>query len=165
MTEQDDDIPEDKILETPEQAMPGDLSRLWAMHSNILHQRDADELTAELAGDAPPRVIFPWTNPHEKQRIEEKRRRELREYERAMLEITERQDQLLVRIEQEQAEIDKRRKEIEDNALRLRDGRRVYVDGDRYRDGEGRLLTGADQADAARQHEYSPDRFDLAAEI
>ncbi len=153
----DDDIPEDKILETPEQAMPGDLSRLWAMHSNVLHQREADELNAELAGDAPPRMIFAWTSPYEKRRIEEKRRREQREYEQAMLEITERQEQLLLRISEEQAEIDRRRKEIEDNALRLRDGRRVYVDGDRYRDGEGRLLTGADESEAARQHEYRPD--------
>src|SRR4029077_19443508 len=30
-------------------------------------------------------------------------------------------------------------------------------DGDRYRDGEGRVLTGADEAEAARQHEYRPD--------
>lgn len=157
MTEQDDDIPEDKILETPEQAMPGDLSRLWAMHSNVLHQREADELNAELAGDAPPRMIFAWTSPYEKRRVEEKRRREQREYEQAMLEITERQEQLLLRISEEQAEIDRRRKEIEDNALRLRDGRRVYVDGDRFRDGEGRVLTGADEAEAAHQHEYHPD--------
>jgi hypothetical protein len=157
MTDQDDDIPEDKILETPEQAMPGDLSRLWAIHSNVLHQREADELNAELAGDAAPRMIFPWTSPYEKHRIEEKRRREQREFEQAMLEITERQDQLLFRIEQEQAEIDERRKEIEDHALRLHDGRRVYVDGDNYRDGEGILLTGADHAEAARQHEYRPD--------
>jgi hypothetical protein len=153
----DDDIPEDKILETPEQAMPGDLSRLWAIHSNVLHQRETDELNAELAGDAPPRMIFAWTSPYEKRRIEEKRRREQREYEQAMLEITERRDRLLLQIEQEQARIDERRKEIEDNALRLHDGRRVYVDGDRYRDGEGRLLTGADESEAARQHEYRPD--------
>src|SRR5207302_1602402 len=44
----------------------------------------------------------------------------------------------------------------DDNSLRLRDGRRVYVDGDRYRDGQGRVLSGADEAEAARQHEYRP---------
>ena len=55
--------------------------------------------------------------------------------------IRERQDRLLLRIEEEQREIDKPRKQIEDNALRLCDGRRAYVDGDRYRDGEGRALT------------------------
>jgi hypothetical protein len=71
--------------------------------------------------------------------------------------IRERQDRLLLRIEEEQREIDKPRKQIEDNALRLRDGRRVYVDGDRYRDGEGRVLSGPDEAEAARQHQYQPD--------
>src|ERR1039458_7598384 len=71
--------------------------------------------------------------------------------------IRERQDRLLLRIEEEQREIDKPRKQIEDNALRLRDGRRVYVDGGRKRDGEGRVLTGPDEAEAARQHQYQPD--------
>ena len=71
--------------------------------------------------------------------------------------IRERQDRLLLRIEEEQREIDKPRKQIEDNALRLCDGRRVYADGDRYRDGEGRVLTGPDEAEAARQHQYQPD--------
>jgi hypothetical protein len=157
MDEQGDDVSEDQLLELPEQALPGDLSRLWSMRANILHQREADELNAELTGDAPPRMIFAWTSPYEKRRIEEKRRREQREYEQAMLEISERRDRLLQQIEQEQARIDERRKEIEDHALRLHDGRRVYVDGERYRDGEGRLLTGADESEAARQHEYRPD--------
>jgi len=156
MTEQDD-IPEDEFLEMPEQALPGDLSRLWAIRSNLLHQREADELNHELAGDAPARMIFPWTDPHEKRRIEEKRRREPLAYEEEMIENEQRTERLLLRIDQEQAKIDERRRQIDDNALRLRDGRRAYIDGDRYRDGEGRVLTGADEAEAARQHEYHPD--------
>jgi hypothetical protein len=91
----DDDIPEDKLLEMPEQALPGSLSRLWAIRSGLLHERQLDELNRELAGDAPPRMIFPWTDPREIRRIEEKRRREQREYEQAMREISERQDRLL----------------------------------------------------------------------
>lgn len=79
--------------------------------------------------------IFPWTDPREIRRIEE-----------------------------EQARIDTRRREIQDNALRLRDGRHVYVDGDRYRDGEGILLTGPDEAEAARQHELRPDAPAWAAQ-
>jgi hypothetical protein len=156
MTEEDD-MPEDEFLEMPEQALPGDLSRVWAIRSNLRHEREADELSRELAGDAPARMIFPWTNPHERRRIEEKRRRELLAYEQEMIENEQRYDRLLQRIGEEQARIDERRKEIEDNALRLRDGRRAYVDGDKYRDGEGRVLTGADEAEAARQHEYHPD--------
>jgi len=153
----DDDMPEDEFLEMPEQALPGDLSRVWAIRSNLRHEREADELSRELAGDAPARMIFPWTDPHERRRIEEKRRREQLAYEEEMIENEQRRDRLLRRIDEEQAEIDERRREIEDNALRLRDGRRAYVDGDRYRDGEGRVLTGADEAEAARQHEYHPD--------
>jgi hypothetical protein len=140
----------------PEQALPGDLSRLWAIRSNLLHQHEADELNRELAGEAPPRLIFAWTSPYEKHRIEEKRRSEQLEFEQAMLEISEHQDRLLRQISEEQVRIAERRKEIEDNTLRLDDGRRVYVDGDRYRDGEGRFLTGTDEAEAARQHEYHP---------
>jgi hypothetical protein len=139
----DDDIPEDEFLEMPEQALPGDLSRLWAIRSNLLHEREVDELNRELAGDAPARMIYPWTDPHERRRIEEKRRRELLAYEQEMIENEQRRDRLLLRIEEEQAEIDERRKEIENNALRLRDGRRAYIDGDRYRDGEGRVRHGS----------------------
>lgn len=157
MTEQDDDIPDDKLLDMPEEALPGDLSRLWAIRSNLLHQRETDELNRELAGDAYPRMLLPWDDPREMRKVEEKRRREQLANEQAIREISERQDRLLQRIEEEEARIDERRREIDDNALRLRDGRRVYVDGDRYRDGQGTLLTGSDEAEAARQHEYRPD--------
>ena len=123
MGQDDDDIPEDKPLETPEQAFPGALSPLWSVRSGLLHQHNADDLTREPA----------------------------------ILAITERQNRLLRQIEEQQVRIEECRKQTEDDALRLRDGRRVYVDGDRYRDGEGRLLAGADEAEAARQHEYRPD--------
>jgi hypothetical protein len=158
MGQDDGDIPEDKLLEMPEEAVHGDLSRLWSsVRSGLLHQQETDELNRELAGDAPPHMIFASSSVVEKRRIEEKRRREQIEFEHAMLEISEHQDRLLRQINEEQVRIAERRKEIEDNALRLQDGRRVYVDGDRYRDGEGRMLTGADEAEAARQHEYYPD--------
>jgi hypothetical protein len=122
MGQDDDDIPEDKPLETPEQAFPGALSPLWSVRSGLLHQHNADDLTREPA----------------------------------ILAITERQNRLLRQIEEQQVRIEERRKETEDDALRLRDGRRVYVDGDRYRDEDERLLTGADEAEAARQNEYLP---------
>ena len=153
----DDDITEDKLLEMPEQALPDGLSRLWAIRSGLLHERELDEMNRERAGDAPPHMLMPWNDPREIRRVQEKRRRELRDYEQAMQEISERQDRLLLLIDAEEARIDERRREIDDNALRLRDGRRVYVDGDRYRDGQGRVLTGADEAEAAHQHEYRPD--------
>ena len=41
-----------------------------------------------------------------------------------MREISQRQHRLLLRIEEEQGGIDERRREIDDDALRLRNGRR-----------------------------------------
>lgn len=117
----------------------------------------ADDDIPEDAGDDQPPMILPWTGHHEVHRIEERRRGERRAHEEALRELSEGQDRLLLRIEEQQAKIEQRRKDIEDNALRLRDGRRVYGDGDRYRDGKGQLLTGPDEAEAARQHEYRRD--------
>ena len=149
MTDGDDSLSEDDLLAPPSQALPGNLSRLWAICSRLLHEREAGELSPET--DVPLRAIFPWTNPHQK------RRRDRLAYEQAMRQIGERQDRLLLCIEDEQSKIGARTKEIEDNALRLRDGRRVYVDGETYRDGAGRGLAGVDEAEASRQHEYRPD--------
>jgi hypothetical protein len=148
-----DDIPEDKLLAMPE-ANTGNLS---SRRSILLHDRELAEIAAEREGTARPMHLFPWDDPREIHRTEDKHRRDLLAYEEAMHEITERQDRLLASIEAEEARITARRQEIEDHALRLRDGRRVYVDGDRYRDGQGILLTGADEAEAAHQHEYRPD--------
>jgi hypothetical protein len=113
--------------------------------------------SARTTGDAPPRMLFPWTDPREAKRLEEKHRLEQLRIEQEMREITERQNRLLIQLDEELAEIEERRKEIEDNAIRLQDGRRVYVDGDRFRDEQGRVITGADEAEAAQQHEYRPD--------
>ena len=54
----DDDIPEDKLLEMPEKALPGNLSHRWTMCSNLLHQRESGELNRELLGDAYPNVLL-----------------------------------------------------------------------------------------------------------
>ena len=57
----------------------------------------------------------------------------------------------------EQIVVEKRRKEIEDNALKLHDGRRVYVDGNQYRDEQGRVLEGRDRDEAAALHNEKPN--------
>lgn len=156
LTDEPYELPEDKLLLMPELPV-GDITPLWAIRSNILHDRQLAELAAERAGTARPINLLPWNAPQEQQRLAEKHRREQLEYEQRLRDITARQDRLLQRIEYEQAAIEKQRKDCEAHALRLNDGRRVYVDGDRFRDGEGRVLTGADEAEAARQHEYRPD--------
>ena len=158
MSSQDDDIPDDKLLTLPGEAISGsDAPSLLAKRANLQHERDFEEFNREMAGDAPPRMLFPWTDPREAKRLEEKHRHEQLKIEQQMREIAERQNRLLLQLDEELAEIEERRKEIDDNAIRLRDGRRVYVDGDRFRDEQGRVITGADEAEAAHQHEYRPD--------
>jgi hypothetical protein len=53
--------------------------------------------------------------------------------------------------QKEHAQEEERRREIETRAIRLHDGRRVYVDGEEFRDGEGRALSGSDRTEAAQK--------------
>lgn len=48
----------------------------------------------------------------------------------------------LARIDEQQRELEKRREDIDDRAIKLHDGRRAYVNGEGYVDGQGRELTG-----------------------
>ncbi len=61
-----------------------------------------------------------------------------------------------MRIEEQERVVEKRRKEIEDNALYLHDGRLAYIDGDHYRDEQGTVLQGDDDAEARRPHQQNP---------
>jgi hypothetical protein len=130
-----DALPEGELLTLPDGAIPpGWLSEFFARRAALIHQQDSNELALELSGDSSLHLmIFRDLDPNEKRRRrdEEDRRRLLAEQE--LQEYCERSDRLLARIEQEQLVVEKHRKEIEDNALKLRDGRRVYVDGNQYR--------------------------------
>jgi len=154
MTEQDNDITDDELLALPAGDIPpGRLTAFFTRRAEIVQQREMTELLLELSGDSRRHLmIFPDEDPKEKIRREEERQRQ--EFARL---IRDRQDQLLARIEERQIEIERRRQEIEDNALHLHDGRRVYVDGNVYRNKQGRVLTGADADDAAKQHRAKPD--------
>jgi hypothetical protein len=155
----EEDAPDDKLLTMPETE-----DRLQSSRRSILgHEHQMAELYAEQNGTSRPSMLLPWSTPHEKQRLEEKHRREQLAFEQLLREVAERQDRLLEQIEHEQAAINEKRREIDDNAIRLRDGRRAYLDGDRFRDEHGVMLTGADEAEAARQHEYRPDASTWAA--
>jgi hypothetical protein len=78
-------------------------------------------------------------------------------YDANLVRYRQRTDRLLAQIEDQQRVVEKRRKEIEDNALRLNDGRRAYVDGNQYRDGQGTLLEGRDRDEAAALHRDNPE--------
>ena len=151
--ERDDDISDDELLALPaDDIPPSRLVEFFTRRAAIAQERKIAELLLELSGNSARHyLIFPGQDAKEKQRREDERRTE--EYARA---ITERQNRLLVQIEERQREVEQRRQEIENNAIRLHDGRRAYIDGDRYRDGEGRALAGADETEAARQHQYQP---------
>lgn len=159
-TEDDlDALPEGELLSLPEGTIPaGWLTEFFARRAALIHQQESNELALELSGDSSLHLmIFRDMDPKEKRRRkdEEDRRRLLAEQE--MREYRDRSDHLLARIEQQQIAVEKRRKEIEDNALKLRDGRRVYVDGSQYRDEQGRVLEGRDRDEAAALHNQNPN--------
>jgi hypothetical protein len=154
-----DALPEGELLTLPGGAIPpGWLSEFFARRAALVHQQDSNELALELSGDSSLHLmIFRDLDPKEKRRRkeEEDRRRLLAEQE--LQEYRDRSDRLLARIEQQQIVVEKRRKEIEDNALKLHDGLRVYVDGNQYRDEQGRVLEGTDRAEAAALHHEKPN--------
>ena len=96
-------MPEEELLAMPQfNAAPGNLTRLWARHSAILHQHELDELALELSGGTSRHLmIFPDQDPRAKQKREE-------EHERAWREEQEREDyqrraeRLLAQIEERQ---------------------------------------------------------------
>ena len=159
-TEDDlDALQEGELLTLPDGAIaPGSLTEFFTRRAALIQQQESNELSLELSGDSSLHLmIFRDMDPKEKRRRkdEEDRRRLLAEQE--LQEYRERSDRLLARIEQGQLVVEKHRKEIEDNALKLRDGRRVYVDGNQYRDEQGRVLTGTDRDEAAALHNQNPN--------
>lgn len=150
----DDNLTDDQLLEMPTQALTGDLSRLWATRAAAIHNREFNELVAELTGASNSHLmIFRDQDPRVKrQREEEASRRAAQEIQ----DYFERSDRLLARIDEQERVLAKRRQEIEDNALKLHDGRHVYVDGSNYRDENGNLLTGIERDEAAALHRGNP---------
>jgi hypothetical protein len=133
----------------------GLLTVLWARHSALIYQRRIEELNGELSGAYTRHVmLFPGQAPEEKRRREEE---EQRRYVQAMLDIQQRSDRLLAAIEFREREIEWHRQEIEDRALKMHDGRRVYFDGTGYRDETGRVLAGDDANEAAVLHHERPE--------
>ena len=150
----DDNLTDDQLLEMPTEAMPGDLSRLWAVRAAAIHNREFNELVAELTGASSSHLmIFRDQDPRlKRQREEQAARRAAQE----MQDYMDRSDRLLARIDEQERVIVKRRQEIEDNALKLHDGRRVYVDGSNYRDENGNILQGLDRSEADALHRGNP---------
>jgi hypothetical protein len=158
MSEKEDDAGDKTgaaLLSLPETAVGGDIWKFWAQRAEKIQEDNIAELALERAGDSSRHLmIMPEDDPNEKQKRDDRKRRE--EVEQQHRASRERQDRLLAQIEEQQFAVEQRRREIEDNAVRLRDGRRVYVDGNRFRDEEGSVLSGAYEAEAALQREHRP---------
>jgi len=154
-----DAIPEGQLLALPGGTIPaGRLTAFFTRKAALLRQQDLDELAFERSGNSTRHfILFADQDPKIRQQREAEERRRAWLAEQEMLDYTERCDRLLAEIDYEQRAIEKHRKEIEDNAIRLHDGRRVYVDGDQYRDESGTVLKGRDRDEAAEQHLLNPD--------
>ena len=129
-------LTDDELLDVPlGNLVPGELARSFRVHAKQeqkLEQAAALHLAERLE-----------VHQEEAKREEEE---ELHERELTVLaEIAEREEKLRV-----EAEL------LDERAIKLHDGRRAYVDGDKYRDGDGRELTGADRAQAEVLHLEQP---------
>lgn len=158
----DDNLTDDQLLEMPTEAMPDDLSLLWAVRAAALHNREFNELVAELTGASNSHLmIFRDQDPRVKRHREKEAARHAAQ---EMQDYLDRSNHLLARIDEQERVLAKRRQEIEDNALKLLDGRRVYVDGNQYRDENGNILSGNARDEAAELHRGNPQAVDMAAE-
>jgi hypothetical protein len=156
----DDDLTEDQLLTLPgEDISPGSLSEFFSRRSNVVRQRDFDELIRELTGDSSRHLmLFPGQDVKDRQKQEEEERFRLwLAYQRDMQDLRDQEDQLLAHIEEQQAVVRKRLEDIDDRAIKLHDGRRAYVSGDGYVDEQGRQLTGADYDEANNLHKLNPN--------
>src|SRR5436309_2866640 len=74
----------------------------------------------------------------------------LDEYNKKMDEIIKRDEEIKKRAEETASKLEQSAQEIDCRTIRLHDGRRAYVDGNQYRDEQGRVLQGQDRDEARR---------------
>lgn len=68
-----------------------------------------------------------------------------------------REEHLLAAIREREIEIDREAEALDARTIRLADGRRAYVDGDKYRDEDGKELHDAARAEAEQLHLEQPN--------
>ena len=141
----------------PDNAVPaGMLTAIWSRRASLLQQRNAEELAREKDPNyTGPRFLTAGKSSaaHQRQQHE----KFIRDYERAMDDIRTRSNALLEKIEQREQQDREHLRQVEQNAIHLRDGRAVYIDHDRYRDEHGNILRGADAGEADQLHAQKPD--------
>jgi hypothetical protein len=163
--ENDDDLTDSELLSLPgESIKPGQLSSYFARRSALISQRNLDQVWLELSGASIRHVmLFGEQDPRVKQqREDEERRRAWFAYEMEMEAVRAREDRLLAYIDEQQALNRERLEDIERRTIRLRDGRRVYVNGNGYVDEFGDEMRGADLDEARAEHAKHPDAATIA---
>jgi hypothetical protein len=143
----DQSLSDAELLAMPaENVSPATLTRAWEQHAR--HTQEKAQEAVETVAVQQHRQADRKEHEQEEERRHE---RVILEYQETMRAVEQRSDQLLARIDREERRIEERRREIETRAIRLHDGRRVYVDGEEFRDGEGRALSGSDRTEAAQK--------------
>lgn len=133
------ELPDDELVNLPtDNLRPGELVRAfqvraeWAVKKLVAAQ--PDEISLMLVAE---------------------RKEETKEAERD--EMQRREDLLLAQLDKHEQELLAEAERLDARAIKLDDGRRVYVDHDKYRDAEGRELKDADRAQAEVHHLDHPD--------
>jgi hypothetical protein len=116
--------------------MPGELARSFKAHA--AHAQKVEEAEAQHVAHRSDRQL-----DEDKEREDEETLHHREEI--VMARLAEREEALLAEAQR-----------LDDRTIKLHDGRRAYVDGDRYRDAEGKELTGADRAQAEVLHLEQP---------
>jgi hypothetical protein len=157
MEENLDQMPLAELGSLPDNAVPaGMLTAIWSRRVSLVQQRNAEELVREQDPNyTGPRFLTAGnaSAAHQRQQHE----KFIRDYEQAMDDIRTRSNALLEQIEEREQQDREHLRQIEQNAIHLRDGRAVYVDHDQYRDERGNVLTGAAATEADQLHKQKLD--------
>jgi len=121
---------------------PAKSARFISRRSTLIEKKDAEQSALEMTPG--------HHGPHSGNAAGQQERIALQQFLAALEDFREREDRLIAAIEDNHLETLRHLQDIDDRAIKLRDGRRAYVDGGDYRDKDGSLLRGADRDEADR---------------
>jgi len=122
-------LTDDELLDVPlGNLMPGELARSFTVHA--AHAQKTEEATAQ-------QVL----RHSDQQTVQDKEHEEQEALQR-------REEVVLARLAEREEALREEATLLDERTIKLHDGRRAYVDGDKFRDAEGQELTGADRAQA-----------------
>lgn len=145
-------MPEEELLVLPEANIPaGLLAAIWERTVAIKEKKQEEDTALRI--DTQER-----RSEQSKKRDEECRRQEaFEQFQAAMHQVQDRSEKLLERLAQQEIVAREHLREIDERAIVLKDGRRVYVGGKGdYLDAQGKALDGQDRDDAHALHQLNP---------